>query len=347
MLRKFTSKLELRHVISVLVALSILGVIGTNAVLDSAAAEITVTEINEFSNENSTTKVKTKEDTVGDFLEEHNFEIGAHDTVSLDNKTPIADDTNIIIKRGKPITIVADNHIIMCSTTKTTVGEALLEAGYFPDEDDILSPSSETPISDNLNITITRVSNNTIVITEEIPNSVEYKDDPTLKAGTTKVVQEGYHGVCEVTVKIVANDGVEVLREEISRVVTKEPENKIIAKGTKKEAPKQAVPAKKSAGNINYSKKLTMTATGYTAFRSDGSRGKTASGRAAGYGIVAVDPKVIPLGTRVYVEGYGEAIAADTGGAIKGNKIDLCFEMSNAEIRQKFGRKTVTVYILD
>jgi 3D (Asp-Asp-Asp) domain-containing protein len=61
---------------------------------------------------------------------------------------------------------------------------------------------------------------------------------------------------------------------------------------------------------------------------------------------VAVDPKVIPLGTNLYIEGYGYAVAADTGGAIKGNKIDLCFEESNSELR-KFGRKNVTVYILD
>ena len=79
--------------------------------------------------------------------------------------------------------------------------------------------------------------------------------------------------------------------------------------------------------------------------------GSTATGRPAQWGVIAVDPRVIPLGTRVYVESaegkyiYGEAIAADTGGAIKGNIIDICVN-SNAEA-YRFGRRTVNVYILD
>ena len=89
-----------------------------------------------------------------------------------------------------------------------------------------------------------------------------------------------------------------------------------------------------------------MTATAYSAFKKGGGYGITASGRTAKYGVVAVDPKVIPLGTNLYVEGYGYAIAADTGGAIKGNKIDLCFEKPNSEL-MAFGRQTVTVYILN
>ena len=247
-----------------------------------------------------------------------------------------------------PLTIAADGHITLCSTTKTTVGEALLETGHYPDEDDILSHDINTPVSPELTVSITRINNETLIVTEEIPNSVEYREDNTLAKGKTKVLQEGNTGVTEVTFKVVYNNGVEVLREEISRVVTKEPKNRIIAKGTK--VSKASTSQKSTSGTVsglNYKKKLTMSATGYTAFNSDGSRSNTATGRAARYGLVAVDPKVIPLGTRVYVEGYGEAIAADAGSAIKGNKIDLCFEMSNAEIRKQFGRKTVTVYILD
>lgn len=72
--------------------------------------------------------------------------------------------------------------------------------------------------------------------------------------------------------------------------------------------------------------------------------GHTYTGMLAGYGVVAVDPRVIPLGTRVYVEGYGEAIAADIGGAIKGNRIDLCYNTYNEAIR--FGRHHVRVYLL-
>ena len=72
--------------------------------------------------------------------------------------------------------------------------------------------------------------------------------------------------------------------------------------------------------------------------------GMTAIGRPAGHGIVAVDPSVIPLGTRLYIPGYGFAIAGDTGGAIHGNRIDLGFNSYADAIR--FGRREVTVYRL-
>ena len=75
-----------------------------------------------------------------------------------------------------------------------------------------------------------------------------------------------------------------------------------------------------------------MIATAYTADSSGGS-GWTAIGRRAGYGIVAVDPRVIPLGTRLYIPGYGMAVAGDTGGAIVGNRIDLGFDSLRGAIR--------------
>jgi len=99
-----------------------------------------------------------------------------------------------------------------------------------------------------------------------------------------------------------------------------------------------------SYGAINYSNVMSMEATAY--LPTDGSgAGITATGIRATYGVVAVDPRVIPLGTKVYIPGYGVALAADTGGAIKGYKIDLCME-SYAECMQ-FGRRNVTVYVLE
>lgn len=91
-------------------------------------------------------------------------------------------------------------------------------------------------------------------------------------------------------------------------------------------------------------RKFTMVATAYSPLE-PGLSYATASGLRAGRGIVAVDPSVIPLGTRVHVEGYGNAIAGDTGGAIKGNRIDLCFD-TVAECNA-YGRRTVVVTILE
>ncbi len=96
-------------------------------------------------------------------------------------------------------------------------------------------------------------------------------------------------------------------------------------------------------GLVPYTQMYGMEATAY--LPTDGSaEGLTAMGIPATYGIVAVDPDVIPLGTRVYIPGYGEALAADTGGAIYGYRIDLCMESYDEAM--DFGRRNVTVFVL-
>ena len=99
-----------------------------------------------------------------------------------------------------------------------------------------------------------------------------------------------------------------------------------------------------SFGAINYSSVMSMEATAYLPTDGNGA-GITATGVRATYGVVAVDPRIIPLGSKVYIPGYGVALAADTGGAIKGYKIDLCMD-TYSECMQ-FGRRNVTVYVLD
>ena len=88
----------------------------------------------------------------------------------------------------------------------------------------------------------------------------------------------------------------------------------------------------------------SMEATAYLPTDGNGS-GLTAMGIMAARGVVAVDPQVIPLGSRVYIPGYGIAIAADTGGAIVGDRIDLCMESYGEAM--DFGRRNVEVYVLD
>ena len=97
-------------------------------------------------------------------------------------------------------------------------------------------------------------------------------------------------------------------------------------------------------GNRSYREVYTMEATAYLP-TDGGGAGITAMGIPARHGVVAVDPSIIPLGSRVYIPGYGEAIAADTGGAIYGDRIDLCMETYGEAIN--FGRRYVTVYVLD
>jgi 3D (Asp-Asp-Asp) domain-containing protein len=93
-----------------------------------------------------------------------------------------------------------------------------------------------------------------------------------------------------------------------------------------------------------YSRVLTMSASAYSAYDT-GNSSRTCTGNVVRKGLVAVDPAVIPLGTRIFIAGYGTAIADDVGGSIRGNRIDLAFDSHGEAIQ--FGRQNVTVYILD
>ena len=104
----------------------------------------------------------------------------------------------------------------------------------------------------------------------------------------------------------------------------------------------------RSGSSVNRGKTLTMIATAYDpCYQCNYPYYGAPSyiGLPLGRGIIAVDPRVIPMGTRLYVEGYGEGVAADQGNAIKGNRIDLCFATHQQAL--SYGMKTVKVTILD
>lgn len=159
---------------------------------------------------------------------------------------------------------------------------------------------------------------------------------------------EGANGIEEVTTSVVYIGGAEESRGVIYSEIVREPVDAILDIGTAW----LGSLTNTSAPDFHYFRRLRMEATAYTAYY--GCTGKhpddpwfgiTASGRRVQHGIVAVDRNIIPLGTRLYVENYGFAIAADVGGAIRGNKIDLY--MYTIEEALRFGRRNIYVWILD
>ena len=189
--------------------------------------------------------------------------------------------------------------------------------------------------------------------TEVLPKNTIYQDDPETEAGIDKTLDEGEDGKKVTIIKItyykpattseVGFDSSEVSRgEEYSREIvsseTTPAKNRIIQRGTK-----IVWRTLDSAdGEIRYWKKIRVWATHYDQY-CDGCNEWTAIGMRAGKGVIAVDPKVIPLRSKVYIPGYGTAIAGDTGGAIKGNIIDLGFDdAKTAGWRAKF----VDIYLL-
>lgn len=208
-----------------------------------------------------------------------------------------------------------------------TVAEALKMHHISVGENDIVTPALDEMLTSDTEIIVQRITEDTQTEQKVIKFKTKKQKDDNLVAGKTKVIKKGENGLAEITYRITYCDGEEIQREKIDYKLLKKPVTKIVAEGT--------------GGTINgrlYSKKFTVKAYSYTG------GGTTASGKVAAEGRIAVDPSVIPLGTQVYVEGYGFAEACDTGGDIKGNTIDVYY--NSASKCRSWGRRYVTIYIL-
>lgn len=184
--------------------------------------------------------------------------------------------------------------------------------------------------------------------TEDISYNTVKRLNPSLEAGTTQTVREGENGKKSVTYKVKYENGVEISREVVSETVIEAPVDKIVEYGNKNASANSPV----NTGKLDYKYVITCNATAYdlSAEENGGYAGQTATGVPLDKGVIAVDPRVIPLGSRVYIEAldgswsYGYAVAADTGGAIKGNRVDLCYRTRYECIQ--FGRRPCRVYVL-
>jgi 3D (Asp-Asp-Asp) domain-containing protein len=184
------------------------------------------------------------------------------------------------------------------------------------------------------------------IVTRKLPieRAIERIIDPKMDRGTSRVVREGSDGEMIQAVLVKRGDNGVISETVLSERVWVRPQPKVIATGSRE--PLRVLLT--SRGNYTYRTVMTMTATAYEPSpRSCGkyADGYTAIGMKAAPGVVAVDPRVIPLRTRLYVEGYGPALAADVGAAIKGNRIDVFFETVDEALR--YGRRQVNVYILE
>lgn len=174
--------------------------------------------------------------------------------------------------------------------------------------------------------------------TEVLSKKTIYEDDPETEAGEEKVLDEGSDGKRVKIIKVTtALDGEEYNRETVSSETT-QPKDRKILRGTKIVWKTLDSPD----GEIRYWKKMRVYATHYDS-HCPGCNEWTAIGMRAGKGVIAVDPKVIPLRSKVYVPGYGAAVAGDTGGAIKGNIIDLGFDDAQTS---GWSARFVDIYLL-
>ena len=200
----------------------------------------------------------------------------------------------------------------MVSTDKETVGELLEDLADTIDTEFLLEGAEESdPIEAMMTLSLTSVTEKTVAATEAIAFQTVERTNSALKAGERRVVQEGKDGVASVINKEIYHGSELVETKLVEKTVVTAAQDKIIEVG-----PENVV------NGMTYAKAISAKVTAYTPYDA-GCTGITASGTKAGYGTVAVDPRVIPLGSKVYIPGYGTAVATDTGGAIKGNHIDI------------------------
>lgn len=277
-------------------------------------------------------------------LQRNGIEVGPKDKIepSIDSKVKKGD--KIYIKRAVEVEVSVDGQNLKLATAEKDIEDMFKMEGIDVSDFDRVEPSKTEAIKEGMKITVTRVQSEVVKETQPIEFSTVIRKDDDLEKTVTKVSQEGEPGEREISTRVVYENGKEVSRQTISNVVKKQPVQRVLLQGTLGVLNLSRGGAEK----VLYRTSIRVKATAYSS-EDPGVGRHTASGTGTvrnpnGYSTIAVDPRVIPLGSRVYVEGYGFAIAEDTGGAIKGNIIDVF--LNSASEANSWGVKYVNVYIL-
>ncbi|MDQ8737445.1 ubiquitin-like domain-containing protein [Paenibacillus sp. LHD-38] len=309
------------------------------------------------------TIVETKQWVLQRLLDEQAIAIGPHDEVSIPLNAAIKDGDRIEVTHAIPVIVKADGKTSTVYTTERTVQAAIEELHIPVRGQDKVIPPLNTVLDAEQMVTVVRVDTKVSETERAMPFSIVKKSDPTLAAGKEKLVQTGKQGVIVESIEKQYEDGVLISKKMVSKVVETAAVDQVVAIGTKKEAPKVTVLSSKSPSIASLTKSgvtfkakkvlknvmLTAYSAGVASTGKDTNHpqyGITASGARVQEGrTIAVDPKVIPIGWWVYIEGIGFRRAEDKGSAIKGNKIDVYFD--STKVANKFGRKKgITVYVL-
>jgi uncharacterized protein YabE (DUF348 family) len=262
--------------------------------------------------------------TVGDFLKERGIDVADADYVAPSTDTPLSDRMSIEYRAAVPVTIVIGTRRQTVLSSAPNVGALLDQQNIHLGAADEVAPSLDSTIPSSGVVRISHVLAWQRIEKRAIAAITIHRVDLAMTPGTSKTIAQGHPGERDVTVAFEQRDGQDIRATVVASRVVRKARPRIVAV---------------SPTAIT----MQMIATAYTA-SCGGCSGITAIGRPAGYGIVAVDPAIIPLGTHLFIPGYGRAIAGDTGGAIHGNRIDLGFDSYRAAMR--FGRRQVTVYRL-
>ena len=287
--------------------------------------------------------IRTMAETVGEALRDAEITIYLGDHVQPRLGTPVSTGLRVRILRSTPISLFADGRLHKTRSLSRTVGDALTEIGVGLSGLDEVLPSLDAPLYPDIQITILRVVEEIDLEEEFAPYETIFVGDPNLLIDT-RDVSPGAEGITRRRYRIRFEDGQEVARTLEDVWVAQEPRQQVISYG-QKIVPQTFV--NEAGEEIVYWRKMRMRATSYSASTAGVPTsvpwyGITRTGDVMRKGVVAVDPKLIPLRSRVYVPGYGYGDALDTGTAIQSKRIDLGYDDHNLELWSKW----VDVYLL-
>lgn len=269
---------------------------------------------------------------VGSVLEKNGIGLGERDLVEPSIDSTVTKNMQIKVVRAFNVKVLADGVSKEICTTPVTIKEAISLAGFALGDKDIVKTLPVTIVVPQQEIEVIRVTEEEITEEQEMPYPIERTTDNTLEVGLTKTLQAGKKGITRNTVMVTYYNGQEAKRTLIKEETLVQPQKRVIAMGN-------ITSVSRGGERLDFREARYMQATAYTY-----TGYRTATGQNPAVGMVAVDPKVIPLGSKMYIEGYGYAFAADTGGAVKGDIIDLFMEEYSQCIN--WGRRTVKVYLL-
>lgn len=300
--------------------------------------------------------------TVADALAYLDIKLDKDDIINVDLKKDVSENMDIKIEKLLNINIDLRGEELTEKVPSGTVKDTLAYLDIKLDKNDAVNMNLEQQISENDNIKISRVTYKETTKTESVAYNTVYKDTDSLYKGETSVETNGIDGERKVTVREKYVNGNLVSSDEVKSEITKNPVDEVVLNGTKEYVSQVytnsgSVSANESTnvltdinGNqVSYTRVLTGSATAYYA----PAGALTATGRLARYGVVAVDPDIIPYGSIMYIVSndgevvYGYAVAGDTGGALWAGTAIVDLYYNTYDECCQFGRRNVTIYVLE
>ncbi|MFQ5460445.1 MAG: G5 domain-containing protein, partial [Anaerolineae bacterium] len=268
--------------------------------------------------------------TVADAIRGAGIPLDEADGLFPPGNAPLQSGMRIVIRRATPFFIEADGHRREVRALAETVGQALNALGITLSGRDYTLPPTSEALTPELTIRVVRVLEDVLVRQVPIPYRTETVAAPELPLDETRVDRPGVPGQKTQRIRIVYENGDEIFREVVEETVDREPVTEVLAYGTTIVWRTVETPE----GRQRYWRKMRVYATSYSASRSGTPvtapwYGRTRLGWTMRMGIVAVDPRYIPMQSRLFVDGYGIGVAGDTGGGIKRYHIDLGYDDDN------------------